>query len=359
MVSTGVGVGAGVGAPDGAAVGDAVGLGVGVGVGVAVGVGVGVGVGVAVGVGVGVAVGVGVGDGVAVGVSVGPGVEDEDGLARTGARLTAWRRGRDGGSAREGTGGRRDDRQIRRDAGHGQGDRTTGLATLDGRYAVLVLPDGGAVDDAALDHVGRGRIDQRWVEADGEGEVRRSCDGPDLTGDERARLDLDERRDLDRPGPERGVGRRHDGSGDGRRRRGGNGWQGEVDAADGTARDDWLTVGVLPDVGAIRDGREQGVGVGRIDRGRVDQDGEIDRQGGRSIDPLLADDGPGSRVSGLVDDRHDGDRGRAESDRLDGGQRARDGGRRRRDRDGEQTARGEGDDEQDCRRDGAPGARTA
>ncbi len=50
---------------------------------------------------------------------------------------------------------------------------------------------------------------------------------------------------------------------------------------------------VLPDVRAIGDGREQGVRVGRVEGGRVDDDGEVDRDLRRRIDPLLADDRTG------------------------------------------------------------------
>ncbi len=60
-------------------------------------------------------------------------------------------------------------------------DRPGCRALGDGRDALPVLPDGRPVDDAALDDVGRGRVDERRVVADREAEVSGSGDRPDLT----------------------------------------------------------------------------------------------------------------------------------------------------------------------------------
>ncbi len=88
--------------------------------------------------------------------------------------------------------------------------------------------------------------------------------------------------------------------------------------------------------------------MGRIDAALSTSTEKSIGMGGRRPDPLLADDGPGVRRRGLVDDRHDGDRGRAQGDALGVGQRARDGGAGRRGRDGHEAGDQPDGDDRSC-----------
>jgi hypothetical protein len=85
--------------------------------------------------------------------------------------------------------------------------------------------------------------------------------------------------------------------------------------------------------------------VRRVDGIGVDQHGEVDGQGGRRVDPLLADHGAGIGGRRVIDDRDDRHGLRRGRDALEVGQRAGDRRGRRGDRCGDEAREQGGADE--------------
>ena len=211
------------------------------------------------------------------------------------------------------------------------------IAGTPARFSQTVAP---STIPPLITYVAAGSIDARVV-PDGPGEgLRRIGDGHDLATLDRPGLDLDQGGDLDRAGSRRRCPR---GSAERAGERGR--WcrpatGGRMSARPlvgppvmtGSPMAFWYVV-VAGD-----EGREEGVGVGRVDGGRVDDDREVDRQG-RRLDPLLADDGACGGVGGLVDDRDDRGHRSRDRGRIADGQRARDGRVGRGDRDRDEPAK--------------------